>query len=91
MWPATASVPESGVTAPVIDLDERRLPGAVLADERVHFARKQFERDGLQRVHARVGLADVDRLENRGPLARHGTFYYARQAGYDRRRRRRKR
>ena len=42
--PATASVPASGCSAPVMILISVDLPGAVLADERVDLAGAQVER-----------------------------------------------
>jgi len=47
-------------------LDERRLPGAVVADERHHFAVAHFEVDVLQRLDRPEGLRDVAELENGG-------------------------
>ena len=47
------------------DLDERRLAGAVLADERVDFAGAEVERHAFERAHAREGLADRSRVEKK--------------------------
>ena len=46
-------------------LDQRRLAGAVLAHERVHFAGAQRELDAGQRLHAGKGAGDAARLEAR--------------------------
>ena len=40
------------------DFDERRFAGAVLAHQRMDFARLQIERDAVQRPHAGKGFAD---------------------------------
>ena len=45
------------------DLDQRRFAGAVLANQRVDFARQQFERRISERVHAGVRLLDVARAK----------------------------
>ena len=49
----------SASTAPDEDLDQRRLAGAVLAEDRVHFAAPQIEVDVLQRGDAAIFLADA--------------------------------
>ena len=41
------------------DPDERRFAGAVLADECMHLAGRQIERDAPERVHAAEGLVDA--------------------------------
>ena len=41
------------------DLDEGRLAGAVLADERVNLSGAQVEGYAAQRAHAREGLGDA--------------------------------
>ena len=46
------------------DLDERRLAGAVLADERVDLAGAQLERRALERLHTGVGLGHVGRAKH---------------------------
>ena len=46
-------------------LHERRLAGAVLADQRAHLARAQREVAVAQRVDGAVGLADVAQLDDR--------------------------
>ena len=56
-------LPESACSAPAIDLDERRLAGAVLAQERVHLAWLDGQLDALEGLDAGVALADVDDLE----------------------------
>ena len=40
------------------DLDQRRLAGAVLADQRVDFARAKIERDAVERADAGERLGD---------------------------------
>lgn len=44
-------------------LDQRGFPRAVLADQRVYFARAQLERDALQGSHTGVGFCDRPRFE----------------------------
>ena len=46
-------------------LDEGRLPGAVVAEEAVHLARTDRQRDVLERDHAPEVLGDVTGLEDR--------------------------
>ena len=41
------------------DLDQRRLPGAVVADQAEHLAVPEVERDVLERSHDAEALADV--------------------------------
>ena len=48
------------------DAHQRRLAGAVLAEQRVHLARPQLERDVLERDDAREALPDAGQLEQRG-------------------------
>ena len=50
------------------DLDQRRLAGAVLADEPEHLARLDRERDVVQRAHAGELLADPAKLDDRGVI-----------------------
>ena len=47
------------------DLDQGRLPSAVLADEHVDFARSQVERDVIEGDHAGKSLRYPAQLENR--------------------------
>ena len=47
------------------DVHQRRLAGAVLADDRVHRAGAELERDPAQRVHGAERLGDVQGLEDR--------------------------
>ena len=42
---------------------QRRLAGAVLAEQRDHLAGRDRQADVVERDHARIGLADVDQLE----------------------------
>ncbi len=46
------------------DLHQRRLAGAVLADQADHLARPDRQIDRGQRHHARVGLGDPDQIEH---------------------------
>ncbi len=41
------------------DLEQRRLAGAVLADERVRLARRDVEADAAERAHGAERLAEV--------------------------------
>ena len=49
------------------DLDERRFAGAVLADERVHLAAVEVDRDVLERLYGAERLAGVVHPEDRPP------------------------
>jgi hypothetical protein len=51
------------------DLDERRLPAAVLTSEAVHLAGQEREGHGVEGVHTTVGLDDVAELQH-GPWGR---------------------
>src|SRR5207237_903040 len=53
------------------DLDQRRLAGAVVADDRVHLAVAELEIRLAQRDHAAEMLGDCARLEQRGRGLRH--------------------
>ena len=57
------------VVEPVEDAHERRLAGAVLAEQRVHLAVAQVEVDVVVREHARKLLRDPVELEDDGRLA----------------------
>ena len=59
--PSISTVPLSATIGPGRDADERRLAGAVLADDRVHLAAPHREAHVLERVDA--GIALVDALE----------------------------
>ena len=48
------------------DLDERRLAGAVVAEQAEDFARVDLQRDVVQDVDRAEGLVDVAELEDRG-------------------------
>ena len=48
------------------DLDQRRLAGAVGADQPVHLARQDVERDALQRLRAAEALGDVPGRDEAG-------------------------
>ena len=54
--PSTSIVPGVGPHDPAEHLDQRRLPRAVLAQERVDLAGPQVEIDPVQRHHAAVPL-----------------------------------
>ena len=47
------------------DLEQRRLAGAVLAEQGVDLGRPDFEMDVLERLHAGEALADAGHLEDR--------------------------
>ena len=47
------------------DLEQGRLAGAVLPEQRVHLAGPQAEVDSVERLHAREGLVDAGHLEDR--------------------------
>ena len=57
------SVPRIGRDGAGDDLDEGRLARAVLADQRVHLAGAQVERDALQRADAGERLRDAGGLK----------------------------
>ena len=54
------------VVEPVEDVHERRLAGAVLAEERVHLALRELEVDVVVRDDAREPLRDAAELEEGG-------------------------
>ena len=55
-----STVPPVGVTMPADDADQRRLAGAVRAEQREDLALVDVEVDRLQRLHARrIGLAQA--------------------------------
>ena len=72
--------PSSGVVEPVEDVHQRRLAGAVLAEERVHLAAAEVEVDVVVGDDAREALGDPAKLEN-GPLVHRARFYGARPDG----------
>ena len=47
-------------------LDQRRLAGAVVAEEAEHLARVDLERDVVEDVDRAEGLVDVPEFEDRG-------------------------
>ena len=51
-------------------LDQRRLPRAVLAHQRVHLARAQVERHPLEGLHAGERLADARQPQHVAPWSR---------------------
>ena len=62
---AEAHLAGVGPKDPGEDLDQRRLAGAVLADERMRLAGAAIEADVAQRVHAAERLRDVRHLDDR--------------------------
>ena len=64
------------VVEAVEDVHQRRLAGAVLAEERVHLALAQVEVDVVVRNDAGEALRDPTKLEN-APLVHPGRFYGA--------------
>ena len=61
--PANSIVPASGCCAPAQDLEQRRLAGAVLAEQRVDLAGRNLEVDLVQGLHAGEALADPGHAE----------------------------
>ena len=58
------------------DLDERRFARAVFADERMHFAWAQVERDVFERLHAGERFVNSARLEQKaGSGCRHFEYH----------------
>ena len=57
--------PSSGLVEPVEDVHQRRLAGAVLAEQRVHLAAAEVEVDVVVRDDAREALRDAAQLEDR--------------------------
>ena len=55
-----------GLVEPVQDVHQRRLPGAVLTEERVHLAAREIEADVVVGEHARELLDDPAHLEDGG-------------------------
>ena len=66
-----------GVVEPVEDVHQRRLAGAVLAEQCVHLALEQVEADVVVRDDPREALRDVPHLEDLGALG-HCARSYAR-------------
>jgi hypothetical protein len=54
------------------DLHQRRFSGAVLADERVHFAGFDIERDAVERTDAGERLHDPRHAQERGGRRQRG-------------------
>jgi hypothetical protein len=52
------------------DLDQGRLTGAVLADQRMNFARRELQRNVVERGNTREPLADVLNGEARRSCSR---------------------
>jgi hypothetical protein len=64
------------VVEPVEDVHERRLAGAVLAEQRVHLAGGHVEVDVVVGQHAGEALGDPAKLQNRW-LVHDGRFCHA--------------
>ena len=65
-----------GLVEPVEDVHQRRLAGAVLAEERVHLALAQVEVDVVVREDAGEALRDAAELEDgRGRIGHEARFY----------------
>ena len=62
----TMRPPGSGASHAGDDLDQRRLAGAILADEAMHLAGLERQVDVAQRMHAPEELRDVLKLEEGG-------------------------
>ena len=58
--------PSSGLVEPVEDVHQRRLPGAVLAEQRVHLAAAEVEVDAVVGDDPREPLGDPPQLEDDG-------------------------
>ena len=69
-----------GLVVPVENAHERRLAGAVLADDAVDCARVNDERDVAVRVHAAESFVDTPELDQRrggrGGAGRHPARYF---------------
>ena len=63
--PLTRISPSSGLVEPVEDVHQRRLAGAVLAEQRVHLAAAQVEVDVVVRDDSGEVLRDPAQLEDR--------------------------
>ena len=55
--------PASALTSPARIFEQRRLAGAVLADERVRLALGDVEADAAERVHGAKGFLDAVELQ----------------------------
>ncbi len=62
--PGDEDLARIGLVEPVEDVHERRLPGAVLAEERMHLAAREIEAHVVVGEHARELLHDPAHLEN---------------------------
>ena len=69
-----------GVVEAVDDVHQRRLAGAVLAEQRVHLALAQVEVDAVVRDDAGEALRDPAKLEN-GPLVHSAAILWPARAG----------
>ena len=68
-WPSTMTVPLVGVDDAADDVDQRRLAGAVRAEQREDLAAADLEIDVLERLEARgIGLRQI----GDGDDGRHG-------------------
>ena len=68
--PSSRISPASGMTAPAEHLDQRRLAGAVVADDAEDLARHEIEIGVVERGDAAVALDEAARLENRLDVCR---------------------
>ena len=71
--PRHRSLPAGGLECAVDDLDERRLAGAVFAQQRVNLSGRQAQRHPVVRGEVAEALDDVERFEERldGRSCRH--------------------
>src|SRR5581483_1818985 len=71
-----------GPVEPAHDVRERRLPGAVLTEQRVHLAGSRLEVDSVVRDHAGEALRDPAQLDRgRGHYASSRTYGMPSEAG----------
>ena len=59
------------------DLDQRRLAGAVLAEQRVDAPRGAGEARALERAHAAIALGDVDQPQDRIQRCRDRQLFFS--------------
>ncbi len=65
--------PAIGRNAPVQHMHQRRLAGAVMADDADAFAPNNGEVDAVQGPDGAVGFLDAGEIDERGARARHGS------------------
>ena len=66
--PRSTDLARVGLVEPVEDVHQRRLAGAVLAEQRVHLAARELEVDVVVRDDAGEHLRDPAQLEDRSRL-----------------------